>query len=283
MQPPRKDDMRVNHRIRIPEIRVIGAEGEQLGVMDTRDAQALAEENGLDLVEVAPTARPPVCRIMDYGKYKFEQAKKTREAKAKQHRTKVKEVKMKLKISSHDYDFKVRHAKQFLEEGNKVKFRIIFRGRELSRPERGRELADSILEALGDHAVVDSPPMKAGRETVMVVSPRAGLREKAKARKAALAAASEEAEQVEQTAPVAETTAGRPRSIMAAGLDRARQRREAETALAESAEAEAEVEAEVGRPEPDPDASDQNETEQTETAAVPSSAGDVNEKVEEGA
>ena len=282
MQPPRKDDMRVNHRIRIPEIRVIGPEGEQLGVMDTRDALTLAEENGLDLVEVASTARPPVCRVMDYGKYKFEQAKKTREAKAKQHRTKVKEVKMKLKISSHDYDFKVRHAKQFLEEGNKVKFRIIFRGRELSRPERGRELADSILEALGDHAVVDSPPMKAGRETVMVVSPRPGLREKAKARKAA-AAAGQSAEEVDQpTAATTGTAAGRPRSIMAAGLDRARQRREAETAHAETDQIESE-QIETDQIESEQIESDQTETAQTETVAVPSSADDGDQKVAEGA
>ncbi len=258
MQPPKRDELRVNHRIRIPEIRVIGADGSQLGIMETRDAQALAEENDLDLVEVAPTARPPVCRIMDYGKYKFEQAKKNREAKAKQHRVKVKEVKMKLKISTHDYDFKIRHAMQFLEEGNKVKFRIIFRGRELSRPERGRDLADSILDSLKEHAVVDAPAAKAGREMVMVVSPTPGLREKVKARQAAKAeAAKAEAEQAEAAQAEAKSAddstavrkpsggAGRPRSIMEAGLDRARRRREAQ----------------VGEPEAEPDSEPEEKTE----------------------
>ena len=203
---------------------MIGPDGSQLGIMATRDAQSLADSNGLDLVEVAPTARPPVCRIMDYGKYKFEQAKKTREAKSKQHRVKVKEVKMKLKISGHDYDFKLRHAVQFLEEGNKVKFRIIFRGRELSRPERGRALADKIAEAVDEYAIVDSPPQHAGREMIMVVSPRPGLREKAARRREKAKA---EAAKPRVEAPVAPTpkVSGpkRPRSIMAAGLDRARQ------------------------------------------------------------
>jgi translation initiation factor IF-3 len=236
-QDVRRDEPRVNYRIRIPEVRVVGADGSQLGIMDTRDAQALAEEQNLDLVEVAPTARPPVCRIMDYGKFKFEQAKKSREAKAKQHRVKVKEVKMKLKISQHDHDFKVRHAIQFLKEGNKVKFRVIFRGRELSRPERGRQLIDQIIEELKDYAVIDSRPNHAGREMVMVLAPKPGLREKVKAEakkaqeKMAKEAAADRAPDAPETTtdePVAKSAGRAPKSIMAVGLDRARQQRDQE-------------------------------------------------------
>ncbi len=218
----------------------MGPDNSQLGIMDTRDAQALAEEQNLDLVEVAPTARPPVCRIMDYGKYKFDQAKKSREAKAKQHRVKVKEVKMKLKISQHDHDFKIRHAIQFLKEGNKVKFRIIFRGRELSRPERGRQLIDQIIEELKEYSVIDSRPNHAGREMVMVLAPKPGLREKVKAeakkaREQAAAAAERVVEAADETASdgsaeakasAAKSTARVPKSIMAVGLDRARQQRD---------------------------------------------------------
>ena len=248
---------------------MIGADGEQLGIMDTRDAQALAEELDLDLVEVAPTARPPVCRIMDYGKYKFEQSKKSREAKSKQHRVKVKEVKMKLKISSHDYDFKIRHAIQFLKEGNKVKFRIIFRGRELSRPERGRQLADTILESVEEFVVIDSPPAQAGREMVVVVSPKPGLREKTKAAQKKANEAALKAAEADPESDVDETKAEapkkqdrRPRSIMAAGLDRARQQRELEAEAEPDIEVEPVAEAEaVAEAEPVAEAESQTEAE----------------------
>ena len=219
-----RDRTRVNHRIRIPEVRVIGADGEQLGVMPTSDAQARANGLGLDLVEVAPTARPPVCRIMDYGKYKFEQAKKSKEAKAKQHRVKVKEVKMRLKISDHDYDFKIRHAIEFLQDGNKVKFRVLFRGREMSRPERGEALIDRITQTLEDYGVVESRPKGTRRELLAVMMGKPGVRKNRKAAKVA------EAEDVTQTVeePVEETKESRtdrPRSIMATGLARAARRK----------------------------------------------------------
>lgn len=210
---------------------MIGADGEQLGVMPTSDAQARANGLGLDLVEVAPTARPPVCRIMDYGKYKFEQAKKSKEAKAKQHRVKVKEVKMRLKISDHDYDFKIRHAIEFLEEGNKVKFRVLFRGREMSRPERGEALIERIVETLEEYGVIESRPKGTRRELLAVVAPKPGVRKKAQAAKAAKAEAqaSVTEEPLEETTEVAEepTRQDRPRSIMATGLARAARRKAA--------------------------------------------------------
>jgi len=126
--------VRVNRQIRISPVRVIGAEGEQLGILPVEEALAAAESQGLDLVEVAPTARPPVVRIMDYGKFKYEAARKAREARKKQHQIQIKEVKFRPGIEAHDFEFKVRHARRFLEEGNKVKATMMFRGRQMAHP-----------------------------------------------------------------------------------------------------------------------------------------------------
>ena len=161
---------RINRRIRIPQVRVINEQGEQLGVIPTSEALAMAEERGLDLVEVSPKARPPVCKIMDYGKYMYQLNKRAKEAKKRQHVTVVKEVKMRPKIEPHDYDFKVRHAREFLAAGDKVKMTVIFRGRELAHKELGRRLMERAIEDLSDAANVEVAIRTEGRSMVMVLA-----------------------------------------------------------------------------------------------------------------
>lgn len=167
-----KREVRVNERIRVPQIRVIGSDGQQIGVMSSRDALMMAREQDLDLVEVSPDANPPVCRIMDYGKYKYEQSKRARKARKKQHVIHVKEVKLRLKIEDHDYQFKVNNARKFLENHDKVKFTVTFRGRELDRMGLGNQLLERVIEDLRPYGQVESPPKKEGRTLVMVVVPR---------------------------------------------------------------------------------------------------------------
>jgi translation initiation factor IF-3 len=164
--------VRVNRQIRISPVRVIGAEGEQLGILTVEDALARAEAEGLDLVEVAPTARPPVVRIMDYGKYKYEEARKARQARKKQHQIQVKEVKFRPGIEAHDFEFKVRHAFKFLEEGDKVKVTMMFRGRQMAHPEIGREVLLRVAEALQDVGKVESQPMMEARTMTMIIAPK---------------------------------------------------------------------------------------------------------------
>lgn len=164
--------VRVNRQIRISPVRVISPDGEQLGIMPVEQAQAMAEEQGLDLVEVAPNARPPVCRIMDYGKYRYEEARKLREARKKQHQILVKEVKFRPGIETHDFDFKIRHARRFLEEGNKVKATMMFRGRQMAHPELGREVLSRVAEAVDDVGRVESQPLMEGRNMTMILAPR---------------------------------------------------------------------------------------------------------------
>jgi translation initiation factor IF-3 len=158
----------------VPEVRVIGDDGGQLGVMPTYEAMRLAEEKGLDLVEVSPKAMPPVCRIMDYGKFKYEQAKKTNQAKKHASVIEIKEIKFRPKTDDHDYDFKVRHIRRFLEEGNKVRLVIAFRGREIVHPETGRAVLERVIKSVTDVAHVEQIPMMDGRRMVMTVSPRPG-------------------------------------------------------------------------------------------------------------
>ena len=165
------EEPRVNDRIRISPIRLIDEEGEQLGIVATDEARAMAADRGLDLVEVAPGARPPVCRLMDFGKYKYEQARKAREAKKKQHVINVKEVKLRPKIETHDIEFKMRHARRFLEDGDKVKFTLMFRGREVTHPERGRRILEQVIEDLEDIAQVESQISHEGRTMTMMMGP----------------------------------------------------------------------------------------------------------------
>jgi len=154
-------------------VRVIGDDGQQVGVLTAREALTLAQSKGLDLVEVSPTARPPVCRIMDYGKFKYEQNLRARKAKKKQHHTHLKEIKMRPKIDDHDYGFKMRHARAFLGERDKVKFTITFRGREMAHTEIGHTLMGKILGELQDVALVEVPPRQEGRSITAVVMPKA--------------------------------------------------------------------------------------------------------------
>ena len=165
------EKMRVNRQIRISPVRVIDPAGEQVGIIPVEQALAMAEEQGLDLVEVAPLARPPVCRIMDYGKFKYEEQRKAREARKKQHHVQIKEVKMRPGIEDHDFDFKTRHARRFLEEGNKVKLTMMFRGRQMAHPEIGRAVMDRVSEMLSDVSKVESSPQMEARAMTMVLAP----------------------------------------------------------------------------------------------------------------
>ncbi len=151
---------------------MIDEEGNQLGILKVTDALDAAQERGVDLVEVSPESNPPVCRIMDYGKYKYQAAKRASEAKKKQVKIEVKEVKMRPKTDQHDFDFKVKNARKFLEAGNKVKLTVMFRGRENSHPERGEMILDRAVEALEDVCIVEARPSKMGRTMTMVVGPK---------------------------------------------------------------------------------------------------------------
>ncbi|MDC7219641.1 MAG: translation initiation factor IF-3 [Spirochaetales bacterium] len=166
-------DLRINEQIRVREVRLIDGEGEQRGIVPTTEAMAMAKEADLDLVEVAPTSRPPVCKLLNYGKYKYEQEKKLREAKKKQSLTKLKEVRMQPKIDKHDLDFKAKHVQQFLDAGNKCKVTIRFRGRELAHTELGKVVLDNLLKRLEEGSFnVDNKPQMEGRMMSMLLSPR---------------------------------------------------------------------------------------------------------------
>ena len=160
-----QQELRINDRIRVPRVRVVSAEGEQVGILETKDALEMADEQDLDLVEVAPQADPPVCRIMDYGKYKYEQDVKQRESRKKQTNVVVKEMKMRPKIDRHDYETKKGHVIRFLRQGAKVKVTIMFRGRETARAELGYRLLEKLSEDVADIAKVDTapPPKPHGR------------------------------------------------------------------------------------------------------------------------
>jgi translation initiation factor IF-3 len=158
--------------IRAREVRVIGQEGGQLGIMAAQEAIQLAEEQGLDLVEVAPEARPPVCRIMDYGKYKYQQSKRLQQAKKKQKIISVKEIKLRPKTEEHDYQFKTQHVRRFLQDGHKTKVTVVFRGREMAHTELGRQMLDRVTVDLQDVGSVEQTPRQEGRNMTMVLSPR---------------------------------------------------------------------------------------------------------------
>ena len=154
-------------------MRVTSAEGEQLGIMATRDALRLAEEQHLDLVEIAPKAKPPVCRIMDFGKYRYEQQKREKEAKKKQKVINIKEVKLRPNIEQHDFDVKLKNATRFLADGDKVKVTIMFRGREMSHPELGKEILSKFADALKDSVTVERDAKLEGRNMIMILAPKA--------------------------------------------------------------------------------------------------------------
>jgi len=174
-------ETRINDRIRVPEVRLVGPNGEQVGIVRIEDALRLAQEHDLDLVEVAPQARPPVCKLMDFGKYKYESAQKARESRRNQQLTVIKEQKLRPKIDQHDYETKKGHVSRFLAAGNKVKVTIMFRGREQSRPELGFRLLQKLADDVTELVFVESSPKQDGRNMIMVLAPHKNVKPKAKA------------------------------------------------------------------------------------------------------
>lgn len=163
--------VRVNQRIRAAKVRVIAPDGEQLGMLDVPEALRRAGEFGLDLVEVAPNADPPVCKIMDYGKYRYEESKKEHERKKKQATVVLKEVKLRPKTEDHDLQYKIKRLRRFLGDNCKVKVTVMFRGREITHPEQARKLLDKVLSIVGDDALVEQPPKFEGRNMTMILGP----------------------------------------------------------------------------------------------------------------
>jgi translation initiation factor IF-3 len=159
----------------VPEVRVIGADGAQVGVIPTHEALRLAEELGLELVEVNPRAAPPVCKIMDFGKFKYETSKKEKSSRRHQSTIVLKEIKLRPKTDKHDLDFKVKHIRDFLSEGNKCKLVIVFRGREIVHPETGQAMLDRVVKTVADIAMIEQRPMMEGRRMVMIIGPRVGV------------------------------------------------------------------------------------------------------------
>ncbi|MDI3341045.1 MAG: translation initiation factor IF-3 [Sphaerobacter sp.] len=164
--------VRVNERIRVPEVRLIDEDGTHIGILRTRDALEMARERGLDLVEVQPNAVPPVCRLMDYGKYRYEESRRERESRKRQKAVVVKEVRLRPKIDDHDLATKGRQAYRFLQSGDKVKISVLFRGREIAHQDIGQGLLEQLAEQLSPVAVVDQPPHMEGRSMVMLLSPK---------------------------------------------------------------------------------------------------------------
>lgn len=165
-------DLRINEQIRVPQVRLIDADGTQLDIMATKDAQRISAERGLDLVEIAPQAKPPVCKIMDYGKYRFDQIKREKETKKNQKVVEIKEVKLRPNIEDHDFETKARNGEKFLKNGNKVKVTIMFRGREITHPELGKELCERMAERLGDVSSVEKAAKVEGRNMTMILVPK---------------------------------------------------------------------------------------------------------------
>ncbi|EHR51711.1 translation initiation factor IF-3 [Saccharomonospora marina XMU15] len=180
---PISSDTRINERIRVPEVRLVGPNGEQVGIVRIEDALRLAQEADLDLVEVAPQARPPVAKLMDFGKFKYESAQKARESRRNQQLTVIKEQKLRPKIDPHDYETKKGHVSRFLSAGNKVKVTIMFRGREQSRPELGFRLLQRLADDVSELGFVESSPKQDGRNMIMVLAPHKNAKAKSKAAK----------------------------------------------------------------------------------------------------
>lgn len=189
--------MRINQQIRAPKVRVISQTGEMIGVMTPREALTKAQEQGLDLVEIAATANPPVCKIIDYGKFRYDQTKREKESKKAQHQVKVKEVKFKPNISVHDFETKLRHAKEFLDKGNKVKITCMFRGREMAHPEVGEKVIERMLEELDEISQVESPPKRFGRMVTTVIAPASKKKKKEASPKPSLSVKGEELPETE--------------------------------------------------------------------------------------
>ncbi|MCB1050804.1 MAG: translation initiation factor IF-3 [Acidobacteria bacterium] len=168
---PKKDVLRVNEAIDAPQVRVIGGEGGQVGILTIQEALRMAEESGMDLVEVSPDAEPPVCRILDYGKFRFQQNKKQQDARRKQKTIQVKEVKFRPRIDDHDYMTKQRHIRKFLEAGHKVRALVAFRGREMVHRELGLKILERLIGEITDIGIIEKDPQMEGRQMFMMVAP----------------------------------------------------------------------------------------------------------------
>jgi translation initiation factor IF-3 len=173
-RPPERDSTRINERIRVSEVRLINENGEQMGVVPTPEALAYAQERDLDLVEVAAGSKPPVCRVLDYSKYKYEQEQKAKQARKHQQQVNVREIKLRPKIADHDYETKKGHVERFLRGQDKVKVTIMFRGREASHPERGRALLDRLFQDVSELATIEQEPEQEGRNMHMLLAPTPG-------------------------------------------------------------------------------------------------------------
>jgi len=202
-QQQRGYQIRVNHRIRVPEVRVIDADGSMLGVLQTHEALRKAQEQGLDLVEVNPKAEPPVCKILDFGKYKYEEKKKQAQARRNQSVVEIKEIKLRPKTDDHDIAFKVKAARRFIEAGHKVKFTVRFRGREITHPEKAHEQLDVILKALDDVSNVETRPMMEARAMSLIIAPKPAVMQRVAQQRAALEKARQQAEKDGQPMPAA--------------------------------------------------------------------------------
>jgi translation initiation factor IF-3 len=170
-RPPERDQTRINERIRVPEVRLINETGEQVGIVKTPEALEYARERDLDLVEVAANSKPPVARVLDYSKHKYEQEQKAKAARKHQQQVNVREIKLRPKIAQHDYETKRGHVQRFLRNQDKVKVTIMFRGREQSHPERGRALLDRLLQDVSDMATMEQEPLQEGRNMTMLLAP----------------------------------------------------------------------------------------------------------------
>jgi translation initiation factor IF-3 len=195
--------IRVNHRIRVPEVLVIGPDGGKLGVLQTHEALRMAQEQGLDLVEINPKAEPPVCKILDFGKYKYEEKKKQAQARRNQAVVDIKEIKLRPKTDDHDIAFKVKASRRFLEAGHKVKFTVRFRGREITHPEKAHEQLDIIVKGVEDVANVETRPMMEARAMSIVVAPKPAVMQKVAQQRAALEKARQQAEKEGKPLPPA--------------------------------------------------------------------------------
>jgi translation initiation factor IF-3 len=179
-RPPERDQTRINERIRVAEVRLIDENGDQVGVIPTDQALTRAQEQDLDLVEVSPTSKPPVCRILDYSKYKYEQEQKAKAARKHQQQVNVREIKLRPKIADHDYETKRGHVERFLKQQDKVKVTIMFRGREQSHPERGRALLERLFTDVEELATIEQHPLQEGRNMHMMLAPSRGAAQAAK-------------------------------------------------------------------------------------------------------
>lgn len=202
-RPPERDTTRINERIRVPEVRLIGDDGKQIGVIKTDQALDYARERDLDLVEVAPDARPPVCRVLDYSKYKYEQEQKAKAARKHQQQITVREIKFRPKIAEHDYSTKKGHVERFLRHRDKVKVTIMFRGREVTHPERGEMILTRLAEDLGELAVIEQRPIQDGRNMTMLIAPGKAVEAEAAEKEGGAAKTAAEAKESAGAAPAA--------------------------------------------------------------------------------